>query len=362
MERIAWERLASVLICVAFGAVAVVLGVRYLLPILLPFLVAWGLSLLIRPAARSLSRRLGVSQKVCAVILFVLALCSAILVIGVSVHRLVFELQRLLARLLADSDGGAGLAEGSIDFFEMMTSKISFFQHIQAAQRLSAFRERFNDTVSQMLSNVVTSLSESLPAFLGKVASALPAGLLITAVTVIAGFYFCIDGETIMDALCACLPSSIRCRLPVWKTRLRALSWRYLRAYLLLLLVTFSELFLGFCILRIEYAFLLALLIAFVDLLPVLGVGTVLVPWAMVKLLQHDYYLGFGLLILYLAVLILRQILEPRLVGRSLGISPILTLFSAYAGWRLFGFVGMLLGPPLALLGKNLMAQVGKRR
>ena len=126
--------------------------------------------------------------------------------------------------------------------------------------------------------------------------------------------------------------------------------------------MTFALLFPGFCILRVRYAFLLAVVIAFVDMLPVLGVGTVLIPWSTVVLLQKNYYLGFGLLILYAAVLILRQILEPRLVGHSLGISPILTLFSTYAGWKLLGFWGMILGPVLAMLGKNLVGQIEKRR
>lgn len=125
---------------------------------------------------------------------------------------------------------------------------------------------------------------------------------------------------------------------------------RYLRAYLILLAITFLCLFVGFSILGVDYAFLLALLTAVVDMLPVLGVGTVLIPWAAVMLLQERFYLGFGLLILYGVMLILRQIMEPRLVGKSLGLHPVLTLFAGYAGWRLFGVIGMILGPPVAML------------
>ena len=151
------------------------------------------------------------------------------------------------------------------------------------------------------------------------------------------------------------LPPALRARVPAWRQGLRRISWSYLKAYLLLLLLTFSALFLGFSILRVEYAFLLALLTALVDLLPVLGVGTVLVPWALILLLQRQFYTGFGLLILFFVLLLLRQIAEPRLIGKSLGIHPLLALFAGYAGWWLLGFWGLLLGPFVAVLGKTLL-------
>jgi hypothetical protein len=107
----------------------------------------------------------------------------------------------------------------------------------------------------------------------------------------------------------------------------------------------------------VDYAFLLAALIALVDLLPILGVGTVLIPWSVVMLLQHRFFIGFGLLVLYLAVTVVRQIAEPRLLGKSLGLHPLLTVFSTYVGWELFGFFGMLLGPFFVLLAisQNLL-------
>ena len=94
------------------------------------------------------------------------------------------------------------------------------------------------------------------------------------------------------------------------------------------------------------------------DMLPVLGVGTVLVPWALVAFFQRNFYLGFGLTVLYLVMLILRQIAEPKLLGKSLGLHPLLTLFAGYAGFRLFGFFGMLAGPVVATLVKNALPSI----
>lgn len=357
MGKIHWERLASMLICFAAGGVLLYFGFRYALPLLVPFLIAWLLSLIVRPMADRLARQFHLSKKLCAVVLLVLILGGAVFLLCASVSRLILELQHLLERLLAEGGDLEGTVRNSIDFFEAVTSRIGFLRRIEAGERFASFREYFNDMVADMISNFLNSLTGGIPAFVGRVLSSLPSVILVTVITVISGFYFCIDGERITAAIGGLLPMGIRRRIPSWKERLKSVSWKYMRAYLFLLALTFAELFLGFSILRIDYAFLLAIVVAVVDMLPILGVGTVLVPWAVVLLLRKNFYLGFGLLILYFAVLVLRQILEPRLVGNSLGLHPLLTLFASYAGWQLLGFLGMVLGPMLALLGKTLFAQ-----
>ncbi|MBQ7346672.1 MAG: sporulation integral membrane protein YtvI [Clostridia bacterium] len=357
MERSNWERRAAILITVCLGMALLYLVLRYALPLFLPFLVAWGLALMVRPLSVRLAKRTGIPQKVLAVVLLLLLLGGVLFLAGLSVRRLVTELQNLLERLLSEGSGLSEFVQSEPDYFELLTSKISFLQRIGVGERFAAFREGFNTMAENLLNGALTSLTSGIPKFVTEVVSALPSALFVTVITVIAGFYFCMDSERIGQGLAGLLPSSIRVRLPQWKARAQTLSWRYVRAYLLLLLLTFAELFLGFCILGVDYAFLLAALIAVVDLLPVLGVGTVLVPWAAVMLLQHNYFLGFGLLILYFAMTVLRQIMEPKLVGKSLGLHPLLTVFSTYAGWQLFGFLGMLLGPFLAFLGKLVYEQ-----
>ena len=122
------------------------------------------------------------------------------------------------------------------------------------------------------------------------------------------------------------------------------------------LLVNVPMLIVAWFVLKRTYALrTFAFVIAFADLLPVLGVGTVLVPWGLVAILQKNYYLGFGLLILYLVISLIRQFTEPRLIGKSLGLHPLLALFASYAGFLLFGFWGMLLAPLAAIVVKSLV-------
>ena len=122
-------------------------------------------------------------------------------------------------------------------------------------------------------------------------------------------------------------------------------------------LLTFAELSLGFFLLRIGYPFLLALLTALLDILPILGVGIILLPFALFSLVTGHVGRGVGLLVLYAAITVIRQIAESHLVGKSLGLHPILMLVSFYVGLGLFGVAGFLLGPAIAMLAKALFEQ-----
>ena len=341
MER-KWETRAAIVICIAAGVATLLLGVRLLLGVLLPFVLAWGLSLLIAPAANALTRKTGIPRAVWAVLLLLLVLGGLIAAISAGVARGVRELEELLAALPAGED----LPDGEpIDWFGKITAGVGMFRRAGVGEKYGVFRERFNAMVSEALSSLAGTLSAELPGLAGKLIAAMPSVLLFAVVTVIAGFYFCVEPGQVGKFLSAHLPQRWAGRLPSLRARAKSISFRYLRAYLLILLVTFAQLFVGFLILRVRYAFLLSLLIAVVDFLPVLGVGTVLIPWAVVALFQKNFYLGFGLLILYVAVTVLRQIIEPRLIGKSLGLHPLAALIAGYAGWRWFGFLGMALGP-----------------
>ena len=121
---------------------------------------------------------------------------------------------------------------------------------------------------------------------------------------------------------------------------------------MLIMGLTFFELFIGFTVLGVKYSFLAALGVALVDILPIFGVGTVLVPWAILMFLTGDQFLGVGILALWAIISVVRQFAEPKIVGKSLGISPVLTLLATYAGLRLFGVPGMIGAPAIAVFVK----------
>ncbi|WP_034669272.1 sporulation integral membrane protein YtvI [Bacillus methanolicus] len=128
----------------------------------------------------------------------------------------------------------------------------------------------------------------------------------------------------------------------------------FIKAQIILSLLTFFMAFIGLSILRVPYTALLALLIVIVDILPILGTGSVLVPWAVIAILQNNQFLGIGLIVLFLVITVVRRIIEPKVYSTSLGISPLAALISLYIGFKLLGVVGVILGPALVIVFDTL--------
>ena len=203
---------------------------------------------------------------------------------------------------------------------------------------------------------VLSTLSQRLTVLLSSVLAKLP-GLLVGLVTTVVAAYM----------LSSSLPEVkawLRRRLPApWQARLRRVRGHlrralggWVRAQCKLMGIIFLLLSLGLWLLGEDFALLFAGIIALMDALPVLGTGTVLIPWALVCFLREQAAKGFGLLLLYALCSFTRSALEPRLVGRQLGLHPLLTLMAFYIGYRLIGVAGMLLFPILAILGKQLLS------
>jgi sporulation integral membrane protein YtvI len=349
LSGIRWERVSAILVSILVGAVLLYFFFRYALPLLLPFLLAFLVAALIRPVANKLSKGTRIPRGVCSIFLLIAVFGLGGWGLWVGSVRLLSELGNLVERLL--SDGG---------IFDAMDSLMLWVQNV--GSRFGIFSmtgenaQAFYDGVMQMVGNLLSSLASRLPDLAASVFSALPSVLFFLIVSVVACFYFCTDGISITRGLGSLLSQKWQQKLPSIKENLRDVLRKYIKAYGILLLLTFALLLIGFWILGVEYAFLLAFLIALADLLPVIGVGTILIPWGIVMLIQKEFYLGFGLLILFLAISLIRQVAEPKVLGKSLGLHPLLALFATYVGFTLFGLLGMILAPIVALLGKRLLS------
>ena len=350
MKEVRWERVAAILICVVAGVALAYLFLQYVLPILLPFLLAYGIAMLIRPVANEISKSTHLGRGLCSVFLLLVIFGLGGWGLWVGSVKLITELGNLVERLL--SDGGILDAIDSLMLWaEGIGARFGFFGSGEEGGA-----QAFYDAVMQMVGNVLSSLASRLPELAGNVFSALPSILFFLVVSVVACFYFCTDGVSITRTLGSFLPRKWQQKLPQVRESLRDVLRKYVKAYGLLLFITFALLLVGFWMLRVEYAFLLAFLIALADMLPIIGVGTILIPWGIVMLLQKQFYLGFGLLILYLVISLIRQVTEPKVLGKSLGLHPLLTLFATYVGFTLFGLLGMILAPVVALLGKRFLS------
>lgn len=351
---------AALLLCIFLGGYLLLLLLRHALPILLPFLLSYLLSALIRPVAKRISLMTHLPRVLCAVVLFLLLLTCVFAGAVAALTLLGNELSGLVDELLAGEGLLSQLLDSTSAFFDSLSERFPLLLRFTDGAPL---REQLTTMLSQLLNRLLTAAGERLPGLVGGILSGLPRILLTLAVIIFSGIYFCIGTEELKNALYGILPVAAREHLPTVKQRLRGLARGYLRSYFWLWLITFAQLWLGLSLLSVRYAFLAALLISLVDLLPVLGVGTVLLPWsALAFFALRNHFLSIGLLVLYLVILLVRQLLEPRLVGHTLGLHPLLTLFFSYAGWQLLGLTGLFLMPPLAVLGKEILQQWGNKR
>ena len=321
------------------------------LPLVLPFVLGYFLALGAEPAVKALERRTPLPRWVrsglCVTALFGalgLSLWLLLRVLWTELLRLVRQLPALLTELqptlasLRDALASlarrapAGLAEPTVRWID----------------KVFADGDLFLQSVYTFLSGLISRIVTGLP------------GLVLTVITTVIAAYM----------ISAALPEVrawLRRRLPAaWvrglqeaRRRIHAALGGWVRAQLKLMMLIFCLLTLGLWILGVDFPLLFGGLIAVLDALPVLGTGTVLIPWALLAFLQGSSTRGFGLLTLYAVTALGRTALEPRLVGRQLGLHPLLTLIAFYIGFRLFGLPGMILLPLLAVVLRQFAGEKG---
>lgn len=359
---IRWERAAAVVICVGAAVLLVRLFFRYLLGALLPFLLAYLLSCLLRPLVDRMTARCGRGRRLLSALLVLLVTGGAVLLTVAGVRRALSELEQLLPRLGATMEEGNGGFSTALDYIWSISEHLPFLRRFEQTPGFSRFCLWLDEAVRNAVGRLFEQLSGILSAGAVELVSGLPALLLFLTVFLMSCYYFTAEPGVLAEQLTSHLPPPWQARLTRFRQGVGRSLRRYFRACLLMALVTFSEMLIGLSVLQKPYPFLLALLIAVVDFLPVLGTGTILIPWGIIELLLGRTYSGLGLLLLYAASAVLRELIEPHLVGRSLGLHPLLSLLSVYVGFRLFGIPGMILTPILvAVVGEGAWRSEGMR-
>lgn len=207
--------------------------------------------------------------------------------------------------------------------------------------------------INDWLSSLVSALRNLIGPIISSatdIATALPAIMLFVVAAIVSTYFLSCDYATLRAGLAKITPKKWRLRYRQTKEQVSNTLVSYLRALLVLISITFVELAVGLAILRVSNSFLLAAIIAIIDALPILGTGWVLGPWAVIALLAKNYFLSIGLIVLYIIVLVVRNMIEPKIVGQHIGLHPLITLMSMYIGLKMFGIIGMFMPIPIALL------------
>lgn len=342
-------RIKRFLLCAAAGATAAALlyvTLRYLLLWLLPFLLALAAAAAIEPAVRFLHTSLHLRRSFSSLVLtlFLLFLLGGVLsLLGTTLTGEAYALLEHAPTLLAAIPAAM---ESLLARLEQYSATCPPWLRVRIDAALVRCTEEAGDLIG--------ILTSRLPAMLAAFVAALPRFFLGAATSVLAVYFTSSSLPELRRLIQSVCSPDARKNLSRVRAGLTSTLSRWLRAELTLCLVTFALLLAGLSFLRQPYALLLSFLITLVDALPVFGVGTVLIPWAVIEIIFQNIPKSISLLLLYLFAFTLRSALEPRLLGAQAGLPPILSLLAMYLGFCSMGVVGMVFFPFLLLLGAQL--------
>lgn len=346
-ERI--EYFTELLLFVVLLTICVLVAFKKVIPVLLPFIIAFAVAAGMRRPARRLSAKLHVPERVLRLLLSLFVTLVIFSLAGV----LIWRTATYLFKILTDISEDEAFLSGVLSIFD---------RDLPIFDRLP---DGLYDKIVEAFGSVISTTLSAVASFLSSVVTTVPKILLFITVTVIALIYFALDLDRISEWLCAVLPEKIKSRITDIRENVLILVWKYLKSYFLIMLITFAVVLSGLFILRVENAFITAIIIAFLDILPVIGVGTVLIPWSIFSFFSGKAATGVGLIVLFLVNTVIRQLSEPKILGKNLDLHPILTLIFIYVGYALFGALGIILLPIVGVgacvyLKKNASSKVAK--
>lgn len=324
-------------------AFIIYIAIFKLLPALLPFIIAAILAIIIDPIIEFLEHKLKIPRGLAAAITMLSLFGLILLIIAIATTQIIAELQKLLWILP--------------QYFNTANKDINTI--IAQIENLYAnLPKNITNIIQNNIGNIVNTLygmSKAAINYLINLFSNIPHMFMISMITLIATFFMSKDKNIIVPFLLKQIPKNWADNSHSIKTDLFKTLFGFLRAELTIMLLTFIECSVGLLIIGFDYAFLIGLAVSIVDALPILGSGSVLVPWALILIfVYHNVKIGIYLLILYAIIIILRQLLEPHIVGTSIGLHPLATLLSMYLGLYFMGFIGLFLGPALVIIIKTV--------
>ena len=324
--------------------------IKYLFIVSLPFLISWTVAFSVRPISKKLSSLTHIPYKVISGSL------TAVIVLGgiaILISALAFAVSEAWEFLR-----GAANSDGVFMVLNRIMNPIGGL--LGDREGAAELESHIGGALKGMLSSLLSSVGEWISSFIVSV----PKVLIFVLVTVVSSIYFAIDLERINGAVKRVLPKRVSDALVNFKNKFLVAILKYLRSYLIIMLVMFVVMLFGFIVLKVKYAVLLAFLVSLLDALPLVGIGTVLIPFSVYEIIFGSVRRGIGLIALFIIAELIRQFAEPKIVGESLGIHPVLSLVILYFVYFFFGLLGLLLVPLFTvvikiLIDKNDSSKIG---
>lgn len=332
--------------CNLAWALAVLLFIVFLLPKLLvffmPFVVGFVLSLIANPVVRFLEKKINIKRKYGTMLIIVLVIAAVALLCYGAGAALAAGFRGFMEYLPTMSANAEIEIVAAMDSIERTFQKIPMFQDFNIDQLEAVVTEALSGFVAGEDGVTVTAISGF--------ARSLPNMLVSGIMGFLATYFFIADRDKLEDLLTKRLPKSFQEKtVQVYGHMLKAVGG-YFQAQFKIMGVIYVVITIGLILLRVNYAWLIGFGIAFLDMLPVFGTGTVLTPWAVVKFFSGNYMTAAGMIVLYVVSLLVHQLIQPKMIGSSVGMNTFATLFFMYIGYQFSGVIGMIIAIPVGML------------
>ena len=343
-----WKKYVKSIVVFLFTIVAIAagifLGIKFM-KFFMPFVIGWLIALIANPLVRMLERRLKVARKHTSMFLIIgvlAAIVGGLYLIGVKT----IEETRLLI------EQAPAMYEGIREDFQVAGENLSMIIE-EFPKSVQDSLQEFQDNVGTLAGKAVSKISQITVDQAGAIAKNLPSILIAIIFTILSAYFFIADRDKILEFGRANTPKVIQEHWRMLTDSLKKVFGGYFKAQFKIMGVIGVIIFIGLMILHVKFAAVFAVLIALLDMLPFLGTGTAFVPWALFKIISGDVQYAVGLIILYLITQLVRRIIEPKVVGDTIGINPLLTLVFMYAGYQFSGVLGMILAVPVGAIAIN---------
>lgn len=340
-----WKTAVNLLLSVIATVTVVVIGYKGIL-FFMPFVLGWIISLIATPMVRFLERRLKIRRKLGSAIIIVVVLS---IIIG-AIYILIAQLWAVGASYASELP--SYYAQLSVALDELFNNVDGTFHLFPVSVRTSI--ETIISNLEVYATQVISSLSEPIVSGASAFAMQIPSFLISFIVMIVAAYFFISEREEFIAWVKKVMPSSIQKRMDIITDNLIHAVGGYFIAQFKIMGVVGVILFLAFVIIGQPYAMLKAIIIAVLDFFPVLGTGTILMPWMIFEIVMGNYRLAFILLVIYIITLVTHQVIQPKLVADSVGLNPIFTLVLLYVGYQFGGVTGMVVAIPIGLIFVNL--------
>ena len=330
------------LILLIIGIIFAVYAVPPLLRFFMPFVIGWIISMIANPLVRFLERKVKILRKHSSAIIIVVVIAVVVGVFYALLYFIITEVQSLLKDI-------PNIYKNIEIQLEEVSNSLKGIYELLPWQTQDAV-DKFTYSIKAYGTNLVTD--QNLPSIsaAGTFAKNVIELFLMSIITILSAYFFIAERDNLIREIKKIMPESIMHSYNLIVTNFKTALGGYFKAQFKIMLILILIMFIGFEFLRVDYSFLLAMGISFLDFLPFLGTGVVIWPWALIDFLLGNYVRAICLLAIYLICQIIKQVLQPKMVGDSIGISPFATLLFMFIGYRFMGVFGLIIGIPIGMV------------